>query len=74
MMSLLEILSLRGGGVISIVGAGGKTTLMFALAHEIAAAGETGGNTGNNNTGDASALSYEEARRLGLAPKDESPK
>lgn len=39
--SLRNILGLREGGVISIVGAGGKTTLLFALAHEIAAAGET---------------------------------
>jgi probable selenium-dependent hydroxylase accessory protein YqeC len=29
------------GGVVSIVGAGGKTTLMFRLAHELAAAGES---------------------------------
>lgn len=29
---------------------------------------------GVNSTGSASALSYEEARRLGLAPKDDSPK
>jgi CheY-like chemotaxis protein len=30
--------------------------------------------TGDNNAGSASALSYEEARRLGLAPRDEAPK
>jgi probable selenium-dependent hydroxylase accessory protein YqeC len=41
MASLCEILGLVGGGVVSIVGAGGKTTLMFTLAREIAAAGET---------------------------------
>ena len=29
------------GGVISLVGAGGKTTLMFRMARELAAAGET---------------------------------
>ncbi|MCG6905556.1 MAG: putative selenium-dependent hydroxylase accessory protein YqeC [Desulfobacteraceae bacterium] len=31
----------RAGGVISLVGAGGKTTLMFRIARELAAAGET---------------------------------
>jgi probable selenium-dependent hydroxylase accessory protein YqeC len=41
MTDLRELFFLREGGVISIVGAGGKTTLMFALAGEIAAAGET---------------------------------
>ena len=45
MASLSESLGLRGGGqgggLISIVGAGGKTTLMFRLAHELAAAGDT---------------------------------
>jgi molybdenum cofactor cytidylyltransferase len=41
MAALREILDLREGGVISIVGAGGKTTLLFALAREIAAAGES---------------------------------
>jgi probable selenium-dependent hydroxylase accessory protein YqeC len=38
---LTEIMALRGGGVISIVGAGGKTTLMERLASEILARGET---------------------------------
>jgi probable selenium-dependent hydroxylase accessory protein YqeC len=31
----------QAGGVISLVGAGGKTTLMFRIARELAAAGET---------------------------------
>ena len=31
----------KAGGVISLVGAGGKTTLMFRIARELAAAGET---------------------------------
>ena len=31
---------LEDGGVISLVGGGGKTSLMFALAHELASAGE----------------------------------
>jgi probable selenium-dependent hydroxylase accessory protein YqeC len=31
----------KAGGVISLVGAGGKTTLMFRMARELAAAGET---------------------------------
>lgn len=31
----------KTGGVISLVGAGGKTTLMFRMARELAAAGET---------------------------------
>lgn len=38
--TLPECLGLAGGGVISLVGAGGKTTLMFALAHLLSAAGE----------------------------------
>ena len=38
---LIDILALRGGGVISIVGGGGKTTLMERLAREIQARGET---------------------------------
>ena len=41
MTSLMDLLALRGGGVISIVGAGGKTTLMERLASEILAGGET---------------------------------
>ncbi len=40
MTALRNILGLSGGGVVSIVGAGGKTTLMFSLAREIAAAGQ----------------------------------
>lgn len=41
MVSLREGLMLGEGGVVSLVGAGGKTSLMFRLAHELAAAGET---------------------------------
>ena len=41
MVSLREGLVLGEGGVISLVGAGGKTSLMFKLAHELAAAGES---------------------------------
>jgi probable selenium-dependent hydroxylase accessory protein YqeC len=41
MISLLQALMLDKGGVVSLVGAGGKTTLMFRLAHELAAAGES---------------------------------
>ena len=41
MTSLMDLLALRGGGVISIVGAGGKTSLMERLASEILAGGET---------------------------------
>ncbi len=37
---LQDALMLAGGGVISLVGAGGKTSLMFRLAAELAAAGE----------------------------------
>jgi probable selenium-dependent hydroxylase accessory protein YqeC len=40
MGSLSEAFGLTGGGVISLVGAGGKTSLMFRLASEFAAAGE----------------------------------
>ena len=41
MVSLREGLMLQGGGVISLVGAGGKTSLMFGLARELSMAGET---------------------------------
>jgi len=41
MTTLRKIFALQGGGVISLVGAGGKTTLMFRLAAEIASSGET---------------------------------
>ena len=41
MVSLREGLMLGDGGVISLVGAGGKTSLMFKLAHELALAGES---------------------------------
>ena len=40
MVSLREALQLGDRGVVSLVGAGGKTTLMFKLAHELAKAGE----------------------------------
>ena len=36
---LTEALSLSNRAVVSIVGAGGKTSLMYALAHELASAG-----------------------------------
>jgi probable selenium-dependent hydroxylase accessory protein YqeC len=38
--SLIESLDIRGKEVISLVGAGGKTTLMFRLAKELLLAGE----------------------------------
>ena len=41
MASLREGLMLQKGCVVSLVGAGGKTSLMFRLAREISAAGET---------------------------------
>jgi probable selenium-dependent hydroxylase accessory protein YqeC len=41
MASLREGLMLDGGGVISLVGGGGKTSLMFKLARELSMAGET---------------------------------
>lgn len=41
MTSLLQALMLDQDGVISLVGAGGKTTLMFRLAHALAAAGDS---------------------------------
>jgi len=40
MGSIREKLFLEGKGVVSLVGAGGKTTLMFRLASELAEAGE----------------------------------
>ncbi len=40
-MKLKEALNIKPGEVISLVGAGGKTTLMFALARELALSGET---------------------------------
>lgn len=41
MGSLQQALDLGGGGVISLVGAGGKTSLMFRLAKEFSEAGES---------------------------------
>lgn len=41
MTSLREGLMLENGGVISIVGGGGKTSLMFKLARELSKAGDT---------------------------------
>ncbi len=41
MTSLRDGLMLTGGGVVSLVGAGGKTSLMFTLARELSLAGET---------------------------------
>lgn len=40
-MTLYQSLGLEGNGVISIVGAGGKTSLMFCLAREISGFGQT---------------------------------
>jgi probable selenium-dependent hydroxylase accessory protein YqeC len=39
--SFSRALGLRGGGVVSLVGAGGKTTLLFRLAGEMARRGES---------------------------------
>jgi probable selenium-dependent hydroxylase accessory protein YqeC len=41
MASLRESLMLTDGGVVSIVGAGGKTSLMFRIARELSQAGES---------------------------------
>ena len=41
MASLREGLMLEGGGIVSLVGAGGKTSLMFKLALELSMAGES---------------------------------
>jgi probable selenium-dependent hydroxylase accessory protein YqeC len=41
MTSLYRGLALGKNGVISLVGAGGKTSLMFRLAHEFSASGDT---------------------------------
>jgi probable selenium-dependent hydroxylase accessory protein YqeC len=41
MVSLCDVFRLRDGGVVSLVGAGGKTTLMFQLAHELASCGNS---------------------------------
>jgi len=41
MDSLGEILKPADGGIVSLVGAGGKTSLMFRLAHELSAAGDS---------------------------------
>jgi probable selenium-dependent hydroxylase accessory protein YqeC len=41
MTSLRQALMLGEGGVISLVGAGGKTSLMFRLAHELSMAGDS---------------------------------
>lgn len=41
MMNLRHALGLEDSGVVSLVGAGGKTSLMFRLAKELSRAGET---------------------------------
>jgi len=41
MVSLKKALCLEKGGVVSFAGAGGKTSLMFKLAHELSSAGES---------------------------------
>jgi probable selenium-dependent hydroxylase accessory protein YqeC len=41
MVSLQKALGLEGGGVVSLVGAGGKTSLMFRLAQAFSEAGES---------------------------------
>lgn len=41
MTTLSDALMLKGGGVISLAGAGGKTSLMFRLARELSARGDT---------------------------------
>ncbi len=41
MVSLKEALNLENGGVVSLVGAGGKTSLMFSIARELSNAGES---------------------------------
>ncbi len=40
-MKLKEAFGIKPGEVISLVGGGGKTTLMFALAHELASSGQS---------------------------------
>jgi probable selenium-dependent hydroxylase accessory protein YqeC len=40
-LGLAESLLLAGGGMVSLVGAGGKTSLMYRLAHELAGSGRT---------------------------------
>ena len=41
MISLQKALGLEGGGVVSLVGAGGKTSLMFRIARELTEAGDS---------------------------------
>lgn len=41
MITLQHALDLKGGGVVSFVGAGGKTSLMFRLAQELSNSGDT---------------------------------
>ena len=41
MVTLREALCLEEGGVVSFAGAGGKTSLMFRIAHELSSAGES---------------------------------
>jgi len=40
-ISLREALGLEGGGIVSLVGAGGKTSLMFRIARELTGAGDS---------------------------------
>jgi len=41
MISLRKALGLEGGGVVSLVGAGGKTSLMFRIARELTESGDS---------------------------------
>ena len=41
MATLCQAIGLEGSGVVSIVGAGGKTSLMFGLAHELSESGQS---------------------------------
>ena len=41
MISLRKALGLKGGGIVSLVGAGGKTSLMFRIARELSEAGDS---------------------------------
>ena len=41
MITLRDALKLDEGGVVSFVGAGGKTSLMFSLARELSKVGES---------------------------------
>ena len=57
---LTEALGIKAKEVISLVGAGGKTTLMFRLARELSLRGKKGG----HNDNDEDIRTYSRGKRV----------